>query len=492
MKWLTRKIIYIKNNYIIEVIVLVVIAVILANTLFLYPIVGKCDNGDFGRLLLYGGLINLSNSYHKIYDKFVHLNYLISSPGIFLLFGKNWVSGSVLLKLAVFISLFLHGFKNRLFDIRYLAFVYSIIFLLAIFLIINFNKLSYLLKVAAGIIIILFFTDISYISYFNSFYGEAGTIVFFFLSIGTYLNLITKEKPSTKHFIYFFIASAGFLTSKAQEIPLFIFMFIVYIGLFICYKEKTYRKCIIISSLLVFILCSAAYISLTDRMNQNNMYQAVFLGILTDSQNPEKDLQELGLNKKFVVFNGKSFYNRHSKNDPLGEEMLREFYPNISPVKILGFYLKHPLRLWKRIVDSANNAYDFSELGRWNFIKGQYSSHKLANTFRTNLINEYPGLHRNIYIFILFSISYFCIIIICFMRNKDKILRLFMLLLLFILLSGASQLILPVIGSGYGDFGKHLFLLNLCYDVMVVVAILWCLHIISKFIILKKDTSKNY
>ena len=386
MNWLTKKIIYIRDNYIIQLIILLVIGGILLNTLFLYPIVGKCDNGDFGRLLLYGGLWDLSSSYKKIYDRFVHLNYLISEPDVFILFGKNWVSGSILLKLAVFISLFSHQFNNKLFDIRYLAFVYSIVFIWAIFLIVNFKRLSPLLKAAVGICIILFFTDTSYISYFNSFYGEAGTIVFFFLNIGIYLNLITKEKPLIRHFVYFFIASGGFLTSKAQELPLLVFMLAIYAGLFIYYREKNYRKCIIVGSLLVTILCSAAYISLTDRMNQNNMYQAVFSGILRGSENPEKDLEELGLDKKFMVFYGKSFYNRHSGNDPLGREMLKEFYPNISPVKILAFYVMHPQRLWQKVVESANSAYAFSKPGPWNFAKGQYDPHKAVNPFRTNLV----------------------------------------------------------------------------------------------------------
>lgn len=45
----------------------------------------------------------------------------------------------------------------------------------------------------------------------------------------------------------------------------------------------------------------------------------------------------------------RSFYNRHSKYDPVGEDMKREFYPKLSPVKILAFYIKHPVRLWQKL-----------------------------------------------------------------------------------------------------------------------------------------------
>ncbi|WP_026883821.1 hypothetical protein [Clostridium akagii] len=480
MAWLKKILSHHKYKYTIEIMVLVVVGAILLNTLFIYPIMGKSDNGDFHRLILFGGLSNLSNGYKEIYDGFVHLNYSISMPGIYIPFYIDWVSETIPLKLAVFISLFAHNFHNSLFDIRYLSFIYSIIFLIGIFLIINFKKFSYLLKVTAGIFIILFFTDISYLEFFNSFFGEAGTIVFFFLSIGTYLNLISKDKPKIRNFIYFFVASACFLTSKSQELPLLIFMLIIYIALFIYYKGKSQRKCIVIASILVIIICAASYFSLTDTMNENNVYQSVFSGILRGSKTPEKDLQELGINKKFMVFYGHSFYETYNGNDPVGQEMLKEFYPKVSPVKVLGFYFNHLDRLWEKIVDSADNAYAFSLPSKSNFIKGQYTSNKLVNTFRTRLIKKYPYIHHNINIYIIFSILYLGIAVFYFIKHKDKDQRLLILMLLFILASGSSQLMLPVIGSGHGDFGKHLFLLNLSYDIMAGTSLLWVANLGEK------------
>jgi hypothetical protein len=477
-----QKLKQLKGRYWIQTLVLIVLGAILLNTLFVCPIVGKCNNGDFDRLTFYGGLTDTAHGYKNIYDGFVHLNYSISSPGIYVPFFIDWVSGTILLKVAVFLSVFVHGFQSSLFDIRYFAFVYSIVFLLAVFLIINFKGFSPLLKLVAGIFIILFFTDVSYLEYFNSFFGEAGEIVFFFLTIGTYLNLISKESPQIRQFIYFFIASACFLTSKSQVLPLLIFMLIIYAALFIYYKDKKQRKCIVLASVLVTVLCVASYLSLTNTMNENNVYQAVFNGVLRDSKNPQKDLEELGIDKKFMVFYGHSFYNKDGGHDPMGQEMVKEFYPKVSPVKILGFYLKHLDRFWQKVVDSANNAYDFAKPGQWNFLKGQYTKYKVINTFRTSIINKYPAAQHNVYVFILFSTIYLGIVVFYFIKNKDKNMRLLALMLLFILASGSSQLILPVIGSGHGDFGKHLFLLNLSYDIMFGIAIIWGVDCISKFV----------
>ncbi|MFT8315160.1 MAG: hypothetical protein ABF633_13080 [Clostridium sp.] len=481
MTKIMEKIKYIKNNYLIEIIIVTIMAIILVNTLFISPIVGKVDNGDFGRLMCYGGLDNVNNEYSKIYDKFLHTKYLIANPGIFAPVYINWVSVSILLKAAVLLCLTVNDFNSNVFDIRYLAFVYCVAFLIGIFFIVSFKKFSPILKMVAGAFIIMFFTSACYITYFNSFFGEAGTIVFFFLNIGTYLYLITRKHVSTRHFVYFFIASGGFLTAKSQNVPLLIFMLIIYAGLYVNYKQKKFRKNIIIGTLIVIVVCCISYFSLSSTMNENNIYQSVFSGVLRGSENPAKDLQELGVDKKFMVFYGHSFYDRKNGHDPMGKDMLEEFYPKVSFTKVLGFYIKHPDRLWQKIVDSADNAYDFSGITKSNFIKGQYDPNKKINNFRLKLIKKFPKLHRNIFIFIAFSSIYLGVLIFYFVREKST--RLLDLMLLFILASGASQLVLPVIGSGHGDFGKHLFLLNLSYDIMAGIAVLWVVHIISAAVI---------
>lgn len=493
MSFIIKKLNYIKNNYFIEAIILTIIGMVLLNTLFIHPIIGKCDNGDFGRFYFYGGLKDLASDYNNMYDYTVHINYIVSNLGCVLPFGPNWVSGTLLLKIAEVISLLSVGVNNGLFDIRYLTFVYCIIFLISVFLIINNKFFSRTLKITAGIYIILFFTDVCYIAYFNSFFGEAGTVVFFFLTIGIFLHLINREKPKVKHFVLFFIASGGFLTSKSQELPLLLFMLIIYGGLYFYYKEKKLRKSIIIGALTVIVLCAGTYFSLSQFTNYNNVYQSVFFGVLHGSKTPEKDLEELGVNKKFLAFKGVSFYNQKGKNNPMGEEMLKEFYPKVNTGKMLVFYLKHPMRLWSKTVDSAEHAYRFNKIGEGNFVKGQYNKTKIYNGFRQNLINLFPILHHNIYIFITFSIGFLTVLVFYFLKYKDKNIRLLMVMLLFILAAGASQLVLPVIGSGECDFEKHLFLISLAYDTMFGIAVLWLIYIIQKvynWIFARKGMSK--
>jgi hypothetical protein len=491
MNFIFKKLKFIKDNYFIEAIIITILGIILLHSLFINPILGKFNNGDFDRLMVYGGISETGKNYGEIYDGFMHVKYQIGNPKIFLPVYWDWVSGAVLVKLAVVFSVITTGFSTTEFDIRYLGFIYSAIFLIASFFILSYKRFSKVTKILAGAFIILFFTSTCYIAYFNSFYGEAATVVFFLLNIGTYLYLITKKEPKIRHFVYFFIASGGFLTAKSQNLPLLIFMLIMYGGLYLCYKEREYRKSILIGTAAVFAVCFISYFSLTDTIKQNNLFQSVFSGVLIESKNPEKDLEELGLNKKLAVYAGHSFYNKDNGLDPLGKEMMEEFYPKISNWKILGFYLRHPDIMWDRIEDAAEYTYDISKPGTWSYEKNKFDSNRKVNNFRLDFLEKFKNVHHNVYLYLVFSVVYSGISLAYLIKSKQSDIKLLNLMMIFILAAGSSQFILPMIGAGHGDFGKHLFLLNFSYDIMLGITLVWGTHIILKlFSTFKLKTSK--
>lgn len=472
---------FIKSNS-IEFVFVTLLALILVSGLLIDPIVGKVNNGDFGRLFRLGGLMDVSSSYTDIYDGFVHKKYKVFYLLLLLPWGADWVFGAVVLKITVAINFIFYPFGVTLFDIRVQTFLYCVLFVSGVFCMLTYKKFSPVHKTVLGIFILAFFTDINYIAYFNSFYGEAATIVFFFLTIGTYLLLISKEVYNLKLLIAFFISSLGFLTSKAQQIPLLLFMLFIYGALYVACADKKLKKTVLKLSTFVIVFCSLVYVSIGDYTNKNNLYQAVFTGVLKGSSNPEGDLQELGLDPEFASLAGTGFYDKNLSYDPLGKEMADKFYPKASRSRILLYYLKHPARIFEKANNSASHAYDFYTLNESNFAKGEFTKDKFFNQFRVGLVNSFPSIHRNIYVFIGFSSIYFALCMFYFTRCKERDTRLLILLLLFILLCGFSQLFLPVLGSGEADFGKHLFLINLAYDTMAGVALLYVVSLAKNIV----------
>ena len=118
----------IKSNP-IEAIFIGLISIILIHSLLVGTILGKADNGDFGRFYLYGGLL-IKEAPTKKFTTDIFIKFNIRHPGLLLPFGPNWVSGTLLLKLAVILNLLIKAVTGRIFidllsfDIRYLAILY--------------------------------------------------------------------------------------------------------------------------------------------------------------------------------------------------------------------------------------------------------------------------------------------------------------------------------------------------------------------------------
>lgn len=68
------------SNYIIFAII-VLLSSYLIYTLVLTPVIGKADNGDFGRMYNSLGIGPLGNSYDEIYTGYFQQTWKISSPG---------------------------------------------------------------------------------------------------------------------------------------------------------------------------------------------------------------------------------------------------------------------------------------------------------------------------------------------------------------------------------------------------------------------------
>ena len=106
---------------------------ILCCILFVRPITGVADNGDFARIMNSTGLQYISDSSSDRYFGYVNRLY---KTGFILPFGGGYFSTELpIVLLAVFISRTL--LNTELFDIRFLAAIYTLIFTGAVFLVVG-------------------------------------------------------------------------------------------------------------------------------------------------------------------------------------------------------------------------------------------------------------------------------------------------------------------------------------------------------------------
>ncbi|WP_259416193.1 glycan biosynthesis hexose transferase WsfD [Bacillus toyonensis] len=457
-----------------EVIAVVVAAIVMIGLLLIKPIVGLADNGDFERIMIQIGLAYPDPNEARVdkYFSFIHHLYAYVNPA-----AGDYVSSQLFLMVpALWIGKILPG---PWFDIRVLAVEYIMIFLLALYLIVKLNKTNN--KIVNGFLVtltIVVFADIGYILYFNSMYGEAVTYVFLFLTIALGIQLARQKHPSIWLVILFYISAIMLACSKTQYTPAGFIAALLTIRLWFIRKDKVWRSVIVSMTALLLILSFICYKSSPAWIDKINIYQTIFYGVLKDSPNPEQDLRDLGVDPELAVNAGTHFWSNAAipQEDP---RLHKELYNKIKFPDIAKFYLTHPQRFWSKLEATAEYAWTIRPSVDGVAFLGNYE--KKDNPVPVAQVETFSlwshvkeQYHPNGFIWIvLLYVLYGLGILLEYRRAKTHSERLIPDIFTAVAIIGMVSYVVPFVGSGEGDFAKHLFLFTVCLDVMLVSGIWW-------------------
>ncbi|WP_412989475.1 hypothetical protein ACLJJ6_00225 [Pediococcus siamensis] len=182
-----RRFIKIKDYISPATLAVVLVAIISGLLLFVPPIHGLADNGDFYRALLSNGLYRLPHPHNQ------YINYVIPKFGIMKYFNENNVavfsSQAIFIKIAVFFNKLFYS--RNIFDIRFLGLTYYIFYLGAIYLLTK--SLVYPYRKArsyfVALIVTFVFADSSFTLYFNSFFAEPGMLIAMLYAFGALMAI---------------------------------------------------------------------------------------------------------------------------------------------------------------------------------------------------------------------------------------------------------------------------------------------------------------
>lgn len=449
----------------LELIVVVLAAALLTNILMIKPIIGVADNGDFNRIMVTTGLQYLTDSDQDRYFGYVNREYRMIPP---VMLGGGYFSTEIPMVLLAKLmnTLILPG--RTIFDIRFLAAIYSILFLMALYLLVKYLKwgrsaVSWLMAVLA----VVLFTDVGYISYFNSLYGEALSFVSLLLTMGMVALLVKQEQPGLWALGGFFAAALLLTGAKAQNAPMGLLLAVFGLGLLRLRKDKRWRRAVVFGSTLLVVTMTVSYASVPDGIRVCNKYQSVFYGILKDSPAPEADLQELGLTEELAVLAGTNYFMQEYPLDIKNPVLLEEISRKVNPFKVAMFYLRHPARFIEKLEIAAENGFQLIQ-GFGNYEKQEGVEYKKnADSFRLWSNFKQKALpHSLLFVAVFFGV-YFALLIFLYVHKKHLRERILLEAFLLIGFTGIIQLVIPIIGDGEADLSKHLFLFNVCFDIML-------------------------
>jgi len=451
--------------------------------------VGLSDNGDFRRVLIANNLEYADESDHYYLFKQHYKmevegnNFFTKSISVLKTDSEQEIYSSphfIFIKASKLLNLWDNmrvGRSENSYNIAWLAGLYTLLLSLAAWGIFTFfATMKWRIKIAVLLLFLWVFCDVGYLLYFNSFYGEPLQYValMMLLSVG----LMIYKNPTIPKAIYFYISLYFFAGAKLANVPYSIIISLMAVVIVILRRDIKFRRTVIISALVSVLLMIQLYASIPDWMQQDTTYQAVFYGIVKNSDSAEADLEELGVKSEYAVLKDTHAYMDESEYpiDRNNDEFKADFYDEVSKLDLMMFYINHPVRLFDKLsVAIKNTAYIRPpNLGNMSDVKmtltDKYSG---WSTLRAALKFMYsPFIIFTVFALLTVYIILLDIFYILRHHNEDPK-RLYMMVGISILILGLwINLILPTVANGEADLQKHMFLFIHCNDILLMTLVI--------------------
>jgi hypothetical protein len=367
-------------------------AVLVSAQLFVPPIIGLANNGDFGRIMEYAGLRyppGLTDE--QTYFRNIHRSFVLVRP---VPSGTGYLSSEAGLALAGRVLGQAFSRDGRL-DIRAIGAVHAAVLLAALALLAgsvcgsararpdarspdarhhgSYRGRAPAVRWTAAAVLVFFFTDVGYVAPFNSFYSQVASLLFLLLTAGVAAECIARGGARGGWLAAYFASALLLVSAKPQESLLA--PFLALLGAVLAAPAEARREPAPRplwrrpASWAAVALCAfgAWYYAKTPRraIQDVGLFQTTFLELLPKSPNPAADLDALGLDRGLLRYAG---MNAYQKEAPIDDPAFRAaFYDRVRASDLVLFYLRRPARLLDRAERGARQAFQLRTDGLGNF-----------------------------------------------------------------------------------------------------------------------------
>ncbi len=448
--------------------ILALAAGIVADQLFVHPIVGLADNGDFAKVMAPAGLAYRVDDPYERYWRWALVKFRIVAPERFP--GEYKTSETPLAMAAVAASRVLRPGED--FDIRILGLLHAVLFVGALGLFALATRgLPPVAQVVALVGAAFFFTDVGYVAPFQSLYSQTASWLFLLLTVGVVAVAVARGRLEGPWLLFYFAAAAGFVGSKPQESfhgPLLAILGIVLAGV----PVRAWWRCgaAWLAAGLVG-LSVLYYLAIPGRpIREVGLYHSVFMELLPLAKDPGRDLRELGLDPRLASYSG---VNAYQSEAPLGlPDFRRAFFERFGYGDLLRFYLRHPARLRDRLERAGRRAFVLrTNLGNFDrragFPPGARSERFAAwSAARARL----GGRAGPAWIVLLLAGSLLTVLLLLPHTPRGRLLR--WSVALFVTMA-ALEFFVCAFADYLGDVSRHLYVFQGMFDLLLLFDLTW-------------------
>ncbi|MCH5287462.1 MAG: hypothetical protein J1E43_08565 [Christensenellaceae bacterium] len=249
------------------------------------------------------------------------------------------------------------------FSTLYLYWLYAALAALAVYLIVE--SAAHLwgrLGVIPGLFLLLLLSDRNLTACFGSLYETGTLIVALLLFTGCVFRAFTYRRGSGFGAVVPVVMASAFLLNACSRAAVFAPVAVAAAAGLTVQEWPLLRGKRVSAALLLFLLCCSVYSSVgyltsdPDNASPAAVYHAVFQGILPASDNPQRDLAELGLDESYLADIGKSFYQDAADyaHDPKDELEAEALFSAISTRRVLRWYAGHPGRFLRTVLGTIS------------------------------------------------------------------------------------------------------------------------------------------
>lgn len=450
-------------------------AILMIIMLFVPPYLGMSNDGRFLRVMNSVGIYNFHGDSKDLYFNYYVMRYSTVATG--LESSRYFSSLTIVARIALAINnIFV---KENVFDMRFLALVYGIIFIPTLMLLIqqfarkvdNFTEGAII-----GVVGVIIFSDVSYITYFSSFYSEPLVYICFLLCISCALSLQEKEKNDLWLILYT-ISAMLLITTERQYALCGIILGIFTIVFIFVNKEFNWRAGCIIAGFILVLSSFTSYYFIESDYTVSSKFNAMTRGVLLQSSNPEKTLAEFGISPDYSVLADVDSNYAFPLTKASNKALDKGFYDKYNTFDIIFYYIKNPGSMFSMLDLSVKSVFNIRNDYSGNYEKGSALNPRQKSLFwsawSTFKMRSAP---KTIGFIIVLIIGVFII----GTANKgeareERIIIVFQTMLLVAAI-GISHGIMTIIMSGDSEFSSHLFIFSVAIDVLCYFCFSEILH----------------
>lgn len=478
-----------ENKRTLPLIGAIIVFVLVFCVLYLGDNVGLSDNGDFRRVLLVNNLeYENEDNYYYLFkrdykmeidgdnfgEKIVNLCHNNDAEEIYTSPHFVIIKAS---KVMNFLINTVFGRDESHYDIACLAFIYTLMLSLAAWGIFTFfAESSKRIRIAVFVIFLVMFCDAGYILYFNSFYGEPLQYVSLMMLVA--LGLLIYKRPTIPKVACFFVSLYFFAGAKLANVPYAVIVSLLALSFVFLRKDRKYKIGVAVSVLVAAVCIANLYVSIPNWMHDDTTYQSVFFGALKETETPEQDLREFGIDEKYMpLINTHAYMQEDEYPIDIKSRGFREnFYKKVNKFDVAFFYMRHPVRFFNKVAFAIENASCLRPLNLGTsetVIMDSTNRYSLWSSLRVATKFLYNPLIVFLMALVLTAYVVFVNVLLVREKRETNEKRLYIIMVMYVLLAGLwINMCLPIIGNGEADIMKHMFLFENCMDVLLAGIIL--------------------